>query len=131
MEGPLRNQRRSVLPRPTGPLKPPSIHVLPLSPAEACTGHDVTLFGLLKDFYPPEITVWWRRGANEGPADEAPGCVHKAQRCSLVIALDVPWGEWVGGTSYGCLATHISIGKTVEKTIDAHAGKAANEPRGR
>ncbi|GAB0202240.1 class II histocompatibility antigen, B-L beta chain-like [Grus japonensis] len=112
-------ETRLEISRTTGPLKPPSLQVLPASPAEACAGRDFTFFCLVKDFYPPEIAAWRRRGANEAPADEGPSCDHKRRRCSLVVAVDVAWGEWAGGTSYGCSVAHVSSDEVLEMNVHA------------
>ena len=80
----------------------------------------------MEDFYPPEVAVWWRRGANEGPADEGPTCDHQTHRCSMVVGLEVAGAEWAEGASYGCLVAHISSSEVTEKTIDARAGRVGS-----
>ncbi|XP_074936498.1 uncharacterized protein LOC142051219 [Phalacrocorax aristotelis] len=112
---------RQELSRKTGPLKPPTIHLLPSSPRDVCAGRDFTLFCLVADFYPPEVAAWWRTGASQGPPAEGPRCDHVTQRCSLVVAVDVPAGEWGRGVSYACSVAHISSGKTAEASVDIRA----------
>uniref|UniRef100_A0A8C3JI74 Ig-like domain-containing protein n=1 Tax=Calidris pygmaea TaxID=425635 RepID=A0A8C3JI74_9CHAR len=107
---------------------PPSLHLLPTSPEEACSGHNFTLLCLVKDFYPSVITVRWQRGHQAPePATEGPTCDHLAQRCSLVATLEVPWGEWVGGTPYACVVAHSSTDEPTEKRVAIEDGRVATK----
>nr|XP_034957728.1 uncharacterized protein LOC118078110 isoform X3 [Zootoca vivipara] len=95
--------------RRNGTMKPPKVYLQQQSSNDDL---NVTLFCLVRDFYPGEIFVKWeeeKKGTSlRGYDAHGLKCDHEKQRCSLVSVLEVPTSKWLAGVSYACLVAHVS-----------------------
>ncbi|CAI5791325.1 D heavy chain constant region transmembrane form [Podarcis lilfordi] len=95
--------------RRNGTMKPPKVYLQQQSSNDDL---NVTLFCVVRDFYPGEIFVKWeeeKKGMSlKGYDAHGLKCDHEKQRCSLVSILEVPTSKWLTGVSYACLVAHVS-----------------------
>ncbi|KYO29702.1 hypothetical protein Y1Q_0005950 [Alligator mississippiensis] len=108
-----------------GPWKAPSTYLLPASSDTAYKDQSLTLFCIIKDFYPKDVSVWWQKDEvpidmDRQPQNDHPSCDHQSQRCSLVSKLEVSRTEWLLGTTYTCLVAHMSSEVILERSVNAY-----------
>lgn len=108
----------------TGTMKPPKVYLQQQSSNDDL---NVTLFCVVRDFYPGEIFVKWeeeKKGMSlKGYDAHGLKCDHEKQRCSLVSILEVPTSKWLTGVSYACLVAHVSSENITIRRTNSLSGK--------
>ncbi|KAJ8382411.1 hypothetical protein SKAU_G00031890 [Synaphobranchus kaupii] len=108
--------------------QPPAVTLLSSSCSELKSNHKVTLVCLIRDFYPPILSVAWKR--NGKVIDKASHLDEPIESTgpqgvglfSCTARLSISEKDWVRGGSYSCAVTHRNLTQPLDKTITAPEG---------